>query len=153
MSSTMTMEPLTRSVENSSSSPPFSVSRCFFAPGGSINPRCRRSYSASTLACTGNSPLGTDSRLGVILTSVSLLLYVSENKESFRHVPSHGAVEGSEALRAASYSIFGIHVDFLKAAKGGFFSRKRPLECLLSVYSNSENAIAETSATAHLPQS
>jgi hypothetical protein len=25
--------------------------------------------------------------------------------------------------------------------EGGFFLRKKPLECLLSVYSNSENAI------------
>jgi hypothetical protein len=30
----------------------------------------------------------------------------------------------------------------LKAAKGGFSLREKPLECLLSVYSNSENAIA-----------
>src|ERR1700733_10629465 len=40
------------------------------------------------------------------------------------------------------YGIFGIHIDFLSALKGGFFLRKKPLECVLSVYSNSENAIA-----------
>jgi hypothetical protein len=39
-------------------------------------------------------------------------------------------------------SIFGIHVDFLRAIKGGFFLMKKPLECVHSVYSNSENAIA-----------
>jgi hypothetical protein len=38
-------------------------------------------------------------------------------------------------------SIFGIHVDFLRAVKGGFFLMKKPLWLVLSVYSNSENAI------------
>jgi hypothetical protein len=47
--------------------------------------------------------------------------------------------QGTEAQRS---SIFGIHVDFLRAVKGGFFVRKKPLECVVSVYSNSENAIA-----------
>jgi hypothetical protein len=51
---------------------------------------------------------------------------------------------GTEAFAFAVliWSIFGIHVDFLRAAKGGFFLMKKPLEFLLSVYSNSENAIA-----------
>jgi hypothetical protein len=31
----------------------------------------------------------------------------------------------------------------LKALKGGFFLRKKPLECVLPVNSNSENAIPE----------
>jgi hypothetical protein len=33
--------------------------------------------------------------------------------------------------------------ELLKVLKGGFFLRKKPLEVVLSVYSNSENAIAE----------
>jgi hypothetical protein len=33
-------------------------------------------------------------------------------------------------------------IDFLRAVKGGFFLRKKPLECVLSVYTNSENALA-----------
>ena len=54
----------------------------------------------------------------------------------------------------AVQSIFGIHVDFLRAVKGGFFfhpsdedlspgtpERKKPLECVLSVYTNSDNAL------------
>jgi hypothetical protein len=40
------------------------------------------------------------------------------------------------------WSIFGIHVDFLRAVKGGLFLMKRPLGIALSVYTNSENAIA-----------
>jgi len=40
-------------------------------------------------------------------------------------------------------SSFGIHVDILSVAKGGFFLMKEPLECVLSVYSISETAIAE----------
>ena len=39
-------------------------------------------------------------------------------------------------------SIFGIHVDFLRPSKGGYFLRKKGLECVVSVYANSENAIA-----------
>jgi hypothetical protein len=35
-------------------------------------------------------------------------------------------------------SIFGIHVDFFEGVQGGFFLRKKPLECPVSVYSNSE---------------
>jgi hypothetical protein len=38
-------------------------------------------------------------------------------------------------------SIFGIHLDLLKAVKGGFFLMKKSLECMLSVYINPENAI------------
>jgi hypothetical protein len=34
-----------------------------------------------------------------------------------------------------------MHVDFLSLVKGGFFLVKKPLECLLSVYTNSETAI------------
>jgi hypothetical protein len=45
-------------------------------------------------------------------------------------------------MRAEHKSIFGIHADFSKAVNGGFFLRKKPLEHVLSVYSNSENAIA-----------
>ena len=41
-----------------------------------------------------------------------------------------------------SQSSFGIHVDFLSVVKGGFFLMKKPLECVLSVYTNSETAIA-----------
>ncbi|MGB6743129.1 MAG: hypothetical protein WBE38_05670, partial [Terracidiphilus sp.] len=47
-------------------------------------------------------------------------------------------------------SIFGIHVDFLRAVKGGFFLMKKPLVCVLSVYTNSENAIARLSHFGHL---
>ncbi len=38
-------------------------------------------------------------------------------------------------------SIFGIHIDFLRGVQGAFFLRKKALSCVLSVYSNSENAI------------
>jgi hypothetical protein len=34
-----------------------------------------------------------------------------------------------------------MHVDFLSDAQGGFFLRKKPLSVLLSVYTNSENAL------------
>jgi hypothetical protein len=34
-----------------------------------------------------------------------------------------------------------MHVDFLKAVKGGFFLMKKPLEFVLLVSSNSENAV------------
>jgi hypothetical protein len=43
-------------------------------------------------------------------------------------------------------SSFGIYVDFLRAAKGGFFLMKKPLERVLSVYTNSETAIAAQNA-------
>jgi hypothetical protein len=36
------------------------------------------------------------------------------------------------------YSIFGIHVDFLRTVKDGFFLRKKPFSFVLSVYTNSE---------------
>ncbi len=36
-----------------------------------------------------------------------------------------------------------MHVDFLRAVKGGLFLRKKPLECVLSVYTNSENALGK----------
>jgi hypothetical protein len=39
-------------------------------------------------------------------------------------------------------STFGIHVGFLMVLKGGFSFGKKPLECVLSDYANSENAIA-----------
>jgi hypothetical protein len=39
------------------------------------------------------------------------------------------------------YGIFGIDVDLSKSVKGSCFLRKKPLEGVLSVYSNSENAI------------
>jgi hypothetical protein len=39
-------------------------------------------------------------------------------------------------------SSFGIHVDFLRLVKGVFFLIKKPLEGMLSVYTNSETAIA-----------
>jgi hypothetical protein len=38
-------------------------------------------------------------------------------------------------------SIFGIHIDFFRTVKGGFFLRKKPLECVLSVYINSEEVM------------
>jgi hypothetical protein len=34
-------------------------------------------------------------------------------------------------------------MEFLNALKGGFFLRKKPLECVPSVYSNSENAVRQ----------
>ena len=37
-----------------------------------------------------------------------------------------------------------MHVDFLSVVTGGFFLMKKPLECVLSVYSNSETAVAAT---------
>jgi hypothetical protein len=40
-------------------------------------------------------------------------------------------------------SIFGIRIDFLRAAKGGLFLMKKSLEAVLLVCSNSENAIAD----------
>ena len=42
-------------------------------------------------------------------------------------------------------SIFGTSMDFLSVWKGGFFLKKKPLECMSSVYSNSENASGGTS--------
>src|ERR1019366_11700 len=45
--------------------------------------------------------------------------------------------------RESSRSSFGIHVDFLSAVKGGFFLRKKPLECVLSVFTNSETALVD----------
>jgi hypothetical protein len=42
---------------------------------------------------------------------------------------------------ATGESIFGIHIAFIRSLKGGFFLRKKPLERVLSVYNNSENAI------------
>jgi hypothetical protein len=50
-----------------------------------------------------------------------------------------GVLAGSDA--GLVQSIFGIHVDFLSALKGGFFLRKKPLSIVPSVYTNSENAI------------
>jgi hypothetical protein len=41
-------------------------------------------------------------------------------------------------------SDFGIHIDFLRASKGGFFSMKKPLERVLSVYTHRETSIAST---------
>ncbi len=43
----------------------------------------------------------------------------------------------------ANWSIFGIHVDFLKGVRGGSLLIKKPLERVLSVYTNSENAISK----------
>jgi hypothetical protein len=42
-----------------------------------------------------------------------------------------------------------MHVDFLRAVQGGFFLRKKPLECVLSAYTNSENAITGSPWSAH----
>ncbi len=36
-----------------------------------------------------------------------------------------------------------MHVGFSRAVKGGFFLMKKPHHCVLSVYSNSENAVAD----------
>jgi hypothetical protein len=47
----------------------------------------------------------------------------------------------SSNFASSVQSISGIHADFLRAVKGGFFLRKKPLESVLSVYTNSENAI------------
>jgi hypothetical protein len=35
-------------------------------------------------------------------------------------------------------------LDFLRALKGGFFLRKKPLSIVPSVYTNSENAVGGT---------
>ncbi len=45
---------------------------------------------------------------GVILATVPLLIYVSENTEAFRRITSHVAVEVLDALGAASYALIGI---------------------------------------------
>lgn len=45
---------------------------------------------------------------GVILASVPFLLYVCENRESFRRITSHSAVEVVEALGAGSYVLIGV---------------------------------------------
>jgi hypothetical protein len=61
-------------------------------------------------------------------------------------------------------SFFGIHVDFLRASKGGFYfhpidedlslgtpERKKPLESVLSVYTNSEKAVSAALSIAPFP--
>jgi hypothetical protein len=47
-------------------------------------------------------------------------------------------VKGIGCHRPIVLELFGIHIDFLRAAEGCFFLRKKPLECVLSVYTNSE---------------
>jgi len=42
---------------------------------------------------------------------------------------------------------------FLKAAKGGFFSVKKPLEFMASVYCDSENALTRPSSATDLSKS
>jgi|ERR1017187_113320 hypothetical protein len=49
----------------------------------------------------------------------------------------------TSGLVCMDQSIFGIHVDFLRALKGDFFLRKKPLSIVPSVYTNSENAISD----------
>jgi hypothetical protein len=44
-------------------------------------------------------------------------------------------------------SIFGIHIDFFSTVKGGFFLRKKPLECVFSVYTNSEKMLQKRDAS------
>jgi hypothetical protein len=46
----------------------------------------------------------------------------------------------SPGFRPRAKNISGMHVDFLSSVNGGFFLRKKPLECVLSVYINSEKA-------------
>jgi hypothetical protein len=60
----------------------------------------------------------------------------SQRKTEFREVRQSA---GQKAL-----SIFGIYVDFLCGVQGGFLLSKNPLSILLSVYTNSENALGET---------
>ncbi len=45
---------------------------------------------------------------GVILATVPLLVYISENTEAFRRITSHAAVELFDALGAASYALIGL---------------------------------------------
>ena len=52
----------------------------------------------------------------------------------------------------AFQSIVGIHVDFLSAVKGGFFLRKRPLECVVPDYTSSESAIASAHDVPVMPE-
>ena len=61
---------------------------------------------------------------------------------------SRSGLNRNNLLSLHSYSVFGIHVDFFRVVKGGFFLRKKPLECFPSVYSNSENAIGFSSRIA-----
>ena len=54
--------------------------------------------------------------------------------------------EIGEGRSGVSYGIFGINVDFSRSVQCGFYLRgprrgKSHLNCVLSVYSNSENAI------------
>ena len=48
---------------------------------------------------------------------------------------------GAELASIPFQSIFGIFADVSRALKGGFSLREKPLECLLSVNVNSENAV------------
>jgi hypothetical protein len=66
------------------------------------------------------------------------LLWASQSKAS-----DDGARAGATLRVRWNYSrsILGIQIDFFSTVKGGFFLRKKPLECVLSVYTNSENAL------------
>jgi multicomponent Na+:H+ antiporter subunit B len=45
---------------------------------------------------------------GVILATVPLIVYITENTEAFRRITSHVAVELLDALGAASYALIGL---------------------------------------------
>jgi hypothetical protein len=68
----------------------------------------------------------------------------SPGDQNFGHGGWDGAAKdkNGESCGGPTLKQFLIHVDFLNAAKGGFFLMKKPLECVLSVYTNSEAAIA-----------
>ena len=50
---------------------------------------------------------------GVILATVPLLVYITENTEAFRRITSHVAVEVFDSFGAASYALIGISPLFL----------------------------------------
>ncbi len=45
---------------------------------------------------------------GVILATAPLLIYISENTETFEHITSHAAIEVIEAIGAGSYALIGV---------------------------------------------
>ena len=53
------------------------------------------------------------------------------------------AIMAGEMVFLALLRHFPNECGLLKFIKGGFFLRKNPLECVVSVYSNSENAIEQ----------
>jgi hypothetical protein len=71
------------------------------------------------------------------------LFYPSHPSRKNKYAARVGYPHWYKSKRSEDESNFGFDGILLSALKGGFFLRKEPLECEVSVYGNSEIATAD----------